>query len=477
MVDGEEAGEPFILRDFQKELIHKIFAEDDDGNLTTTLALVLLPRKQGKTLLTAAIVLYYLLKLPGRNNQLYAAAGVTTQAQLVFNMCQQMIELSPELGTKMLDNGKPLFEVFRGNVKLIRCNLQGNVFRVLSGDAGAAHGLKPALAIIDELHEHPNGKLTEALISGQGVMKKSAKGTKQKYPPLTIIITTPSSGEDNYLYEMVKHAKQVREGVVQDPGFVFYWNEPPADIDHNDPEVWATYIPGLDDWNPRSYYEGQVKRLPENEFRRLHLAQWTNAVDAFLPYGVWEGLEASPPLQPRQPLIVAVDGSWSNDSTAIVGCTFDGSLYLLGHWQKPQGAPDDWHTPFDEVEQRIRELCALYDVRTIGMDPYWLTQTYTTLENEGYPVEVFRTNQLQRIIPATQAFYTACLEGKIRHDHSPILALHISNAVIRYDNKGMRIDKESKWSKRKIDAAVCAVAAHYLSIIVPPVVKPTYSYI
>lgn len=477
--DGEEAGEPFVLREFQKDYIRQIFAEDEDGNLTTTMALVLLPRKQGKTLLTAAIVLYYLLKLPGKNNQLYAAAGVTKQAELIFNMCKDMIALAPELGDRKLADGKPLFEVLYGNNKLIRCNINGNVFKVLSGDAGAAHGLKPALAIIDELHEHPNGKLTEALISGQGVMKKRAGGQRSKYPPLTIIITTPSAGEDNYLYEMVQQAKRVREGHVADPGLVFIWDEPPQKIDHRDPEVWKRYIPGLDDWNPRSYYEGQVERLPENEFRRLHLAQWTNAKDAFLPYGVWDGLERSSELKPRTAMVLGVDGAWSNDSTAIVGCTLDGrELHVLGYWQRPADAPDSWHTPFDEVEDTIRELCELHNVRAVVMDPYWLAQTYTNLDNDGYPVEVFRTNQIARIIPATQAFYTACLEGSIKHDGSPVLASHINNAYIKSDRKGMRIDKEYKGSPRKIDAAVAAVMALFVTIeLAPPMAKPCYSYI
>jgi hypothetical protein len=33
-------------------------------------------------------------------------------------------------------------------------------------------------------------------------------------------------------------------------------------------------------------------------------------------------------------IVVGFDGSWSGDSTAIVACTTDGHIFVLGSWEK-----------------------------------------------------------------------------------------------------------------------------------------------
>jgi phage terminase large subunit-like protein len=47
----------------------------------------------------------------------------------------------------------------------------------------------------------------------------------------------------------------------------------------------------------------------------------------------------------------------------------------------------------------------------------------------------------------------------LEHDGDGLLARHISNAVTKIDNLGVRIVKDQRNSPRKIDAAVAAVIA------------------
>ncbi len=54
-------GKPFILADFQKEIIDTIFAEDEQGRRKVRTALVGIPRKNGKSLLSSAIATYMLI--------------------------------------------------------------------------------------------------------------------------------------------------------------------------------------------------------------------------------------------------------------------------------------------------------------------------------------------------------------------------------------------------------------------------------
>ena len=47
----------------------------------------------------------------------------------------------------------------------------------------------------------------------------------------------------------------------------------------------------------------------------------------------------------------------------------------------------------------------------------------------------------------------------LTHDGDARLARHIAGAVLKNDNRGARIVKESRGTSRKIDAAVCAIMA------------------
>jgi phage terminase large subunit-like protein len=63
------------------------------------------------------------------------------------------------------------------------------------------------------------------------------------------------------------------------------------------------------------------------------------------------------------------------------------------------------------------------------------------------------------MVPATQAVYDACRDGRLSHDGNPSLARHIGNAVLREDKNGARITKEHASSRRKIDLAIAMILA------------------
>jgi phage terminase large subunit-like protein len=63
------------------------------------------------------------------------------------------------------------------------------------------------------------------------------------------------------------------------------------------------------------------------------------------------------------------------------------------------------------------------------------------------------------MVTACAKFYDAVVEKRVVHDGNPLLARHLSNAVVKKDNLGVRIVKENRASSRRIDAAVAAVIA------------------
>jgi phage terminase large subunit-like protein len=63
------------------------------------------------------------------------------------------------------------------------------------------------------------------------------------------------------------------------------------------------------------------------------------------------------------------------------------------------------------------------------------------------------------MVPATQRFYEAVMNKTVTHSGDPRLARHLSNAIIKTNNRGSMISKEFKGSPRKIDLAVSAIMA------------------
>jgi phage terminase large subunit-like protein len=151
------------------------------------------------------------------------------------------------------------------------------------------------------------------------------------------------------------------------------------------------------------------------------------------------------------------DGSYSGDSTGIVGCTPDGYCWVVGCWEN-QGQPG-WRVPIVDVEHAIAAACRRWTVREVACDPYRWQRSLQLLADDGLPMVEYQTGSLARIIPAWQRFYDAVLDGLLTHSGDPRLARHIENMVLKRDVRGARPVKESKASPRHIDLGICAVGA------------------
>jgi phage terminase large subunit-like protein len=156
-------------------------------------------------------------------------------------------------------------------------------------------------------------------------------------------------------------------------------------------------------------------------------------------------------------VVLAFDGSWSNDSTAIVGCRIeDKHLFVVDAWERPPEA-QAWVVPTEEIEAALFRALDDYDVVEVPCDPaYWRSKLMEWEEADAPIVEWAPT--ASRMTPATREFYTAVLEKRLSHDGDPRLSRHIRNAVLKEDLRGSRIVKQVQGAK--IDLAVAAIMAH-----------------
>ena len=220
-------------------------------------------------------------------------------------------------------------------------------------------------------------------------------------------------------------------------------------------------------------------RTPEAEFRTKRINCFVSTSVAWLPTGSWEAIEDKTRVPiPGEEVVLAFDGSFSNDSTALVAWSLGGEkphLSVLGLWERPEDAEQGWYVPIAEVEQTIISNArdTRFDVREIVFDPARWNRTFMVLDEEGLPVVAY-PNSAERMVPATQKFYEGVVNQSFTHDGDERLARHIANCVTKQSSRGVMVAKAS--SRRKVDAAVASIFGYDRATQPAPPKPPTPRY-
>lgn len=443
--------------------------------------LLLVPRKNSKSLLGAGLAIDGILDEPGA--EVYSCAADKDQAKLIFGEVRAAVEMSPELDAKQ----GGLLKVYRDAIEY---PATGAVYRALSSEAFTKEGLNPSRVLFDELHAQPNDELWNVM----------NQGSDTRAQPLIIGISTfgkktDANGDDTVCYQQYQYAKKVISGEVDDPRYgarIYETNDRARGFSYLDRAVWEAANPAFGDFLDPEKMAAVTRKLSEADFKTKRLNVWVTATKLWLPEGVWDKCEdAEQEIPDGVEVCLGFDGSFNNDSTALVvvrpgeELVFDPDapehadldederdrlaaelnaglrrphIDVVQAWERPKDAPPDWSVPILEVEDAIRQACRRWQVREIVCDPARWARTYQVLEEEGLPVVEYPQSP-QRMVPATQRFFEGVMNRTITHSGDPRLARHIGNAVVKNTTKGMMIFKETKGSPRKIDLAVASIIA------------------
>lgn len=439
------AGELLHLRDWQKELLNHALARRADGRFKHRVALVGMARKNGKSALAASMGLSA-LTLGGNGSEIYSCAADRDQARIVFGTAKRMVELDPELSS--------MFTLYRD---VIEYKDKGSVYRALSAEAYTKEGLNPSpIVIFDEVHAQPNRELWDVMSLAGG-----ARSDSLLLGITTAGVKTQANGQDSLAYSLYQYGQKLVKGELVDPSFFFAWWEPKnPEADHRDKQLWIQSNPGFADIVDAEDFESAVLRTPEAEFRTKRTNCFVSTATAWLPTGSWEALidtERTP--EQGEDVILAFDGAFSNDSTALIAWLLGGDkphLMVIGIWERPDDAEQGWHVPVAEVEQTIIDTFrnSNFQTKEIVFDPARWQRTFMVLDEQGMPV-VSYPNSAERMVPATQKFYEAVVNQSFTHDGDERMARHITNCVTKQSSRGVMVAKAS--SKRKVDAAVAAI--------------------
>lgn len=428
---GHGEGSPFLVRDFQREIIEGAFAEGIRS------ALISLPRANGKTMLAAALAVAELFVGPGSAEVLVVASD-QRQAEITMKYARRMIELTPALAERT--------QVFRDRLYVPHNDA---TLTPLPAEPGALHGHDPSLLIVDELHVVTRD-VWEAVTSVSGKRPES----------LTLAISTPAASADSVMWELVKHGRE-----RQDPAFFLKEYAAPEGCRVDDRDAWRIGNPALADAVPFLAEDGLAAVLAttrEPVFRQLRLGQWVQGVDQWLPFGAWAAIADPERVVPdRTKVVLAFDGSASGDSTALVGCTVgpDPHVFLVDLWENP--GDERWRVPRAEVTAAVARAFDRWDVVELACDPWgWRSEieSWAATHGEKRVIE-WNTAAAPRMAPATDRLYQAVTTGSLTHDGDGRLAAHVTHCVAKSTPLGDLVSKDRRGSKNKIDAAVAAIVA------------------
>jgi phage terminase large subunit-like protein len=469
-VKGFAGGKPFDLNPWEKDYAATLIGwKRPDGTRRYRESLVGIPRKNNKTTFCAGLGLFLLLCDREQGPDVYIAAETANQAANLFEVASVMVARNPDLARLLKVNNSP------ADRRIIHEAMHGKM-RVVTGDASTLHGLHVHAAIIDELHTQPNREVYDVLKTG----------TAQRRQPLVISITTAGTDRESVCYELWNHARNVRDGSIDDRYFLPCLYEMEETEDWQDKEVWARVNPNLGRSVTVEYLEesfSRAKNTPafENTFRNLHLNQWTESESRWIGTDAWNACQGEYPDLEGKACFVGLDLASTDDMTAMVYVfPVGGKYYIVPHFWVPDGTmrdrPKIYHgqyrqwvsdgllnvtptnsTDYEYVRQRLLEDSRRYQVVQVAYDGYQAHDTYTILERKGFDcVKIAQTGG--GMWPGIKATQEAILNGSLVHDDNNILRWMLSCVVTELDAQN-NIKMAKKKSSGKIDGIVAMCMA------------------
>ncbi len=468
--DGEWAGQPFTLLDWQRDMIRKIFGTmRPDGLRQYRTCYCEIPRKNGKSETAAGIALYLLFADGEPGAQVYGAAGDRDQASIVFRVAAEMVRRSPVLsrGARVIDS-----------TKRITVAQTASFYRAIPADAAGSHGFNASGVVVDETHVQPNRELIDVLNTSTGARRQ----------PLTFYITTAGYDRHSICYELHDYALKVRSGVIDDRTFLPIVYGAADTADWKDPAVWQKANPSLGVTVKRDYLERECARAQEtpafeNTFRRLHLDQWTSQETRWLSLAAWDECAGPVDLEALrgQPCYAGLDLSTTTDLSALVlAFPSDHSYTLLpyfwcpgdsmvirerrdrvpytvwsrqGHIEATPGNVIDYQF----IKAKILSLATEYNILEVAYDPWNATGLVLELQEEGLTMVPTRQGYASISAP-TKEFEKLVLGRRLRHSGHPVLRWNVDNVSVKSDPAGnLKPDKAT--SRERIDGVLAAIMA------------------
>jgi len=475
---GPDAGQQINLQPFQIMLICGIYGfrhkKDHDKRMTTDV-IVYIPRKAGKSTLTAVIGLYELI-FNEAGAEVFTLATNREQAMIVFDAARSMVDSMPE-------ELKACYRVSKYEIG--KTNDAQTVFKALSRDnKKSGDGKNASCAIIDEAAQIVDRNSIEVIHSGMVARKN----------PLRIYITTASFTKETKFYEDLMAFEAMLHGEAPDnpKWFGLLYGLDPAD-DWRDEKTWAKANP----MHGVSVYQDAIKERCEqaklkpaalNEFLCKTLNIYVSANTAWIDRQYWDDSIGEDKPDPEA-VFVGFDLAATRDLNAVCVLKRYSEEDYYAHFQfflPEEGLeliPTHYRPIFDqavrsgilkitegnvmddrEISEYIKQQATLYNVKEVGYDAYNAASLVARLYDYSIPVKKVGQGMAVLNNPSKHT-ERLIMQHQIKHSGNPFVGWQLGNCEVYEDvNGNIKIRKNEADKSAKVDGIIALIIAMHCSL-------------
>jgi len=475
---GPDAGQPIVLEPFQILLLCGIYGfrhKKDHEKRMTTDVVVFIPRKAGKSTLTAVIGLYELAFNEG-GAEVFTLATNREQASIVFDAARSMIESMP-------DEIKAWYRVSKYEIG--KSNDSQTMFRALSRDnKKSGDGKNASCVIIDEAAQIVDRNSIEVIFSGMVARKN----------PLRIYITTASFTKDTKFYEDLSAFESMLNGDAPDNPrwFGLLYGLDPQD-NWKDESTWAKANP----MHGISVYQEAIKERCEqaklkpaalNEFLCKTLNVYVSANTAWIDRDYWDNSIGEDQSDPEE-VFIGFDLAATRDLNAV--CVLkryaEDNYYADFKFFLPEEAlnliPTHYKGIFEqavqskilhitegnvmddrEISEWIKQQATLYNIKEVGYDAYNAASLIARLHDSSIPVKKVGQGMAVLSNPSKHV-EKLIMQNQIKHNGNPFLGWQLGNCEVYEDvNGNIKIRKNEADKSAKVDGIIALIIAMHCSL-------------
>ena len=475
---GPDAGKQIVLEPFQIFLICGIYGfrhKKDHTKRMTTDVIVFIPRKAGKSTLTAIIGLYE-LAFNEAGAEVFTLATNREQASIVFDAAKSMIENMPA-------EIKAWYRVSKYEIG--KANDSQTMFRALSRDnKKSGDGKNASCAIIDEAAQIIDRNSIEVIFSGMVARKN----------PLRIFITTASFTKDTKFYEDMASFESMLNGDAPDNPrwFGLLYGLDPQD-NWKDETTWAKANP----MHGISVYQEAIKERCEqakskpsalNEFLCKTLNVYVSANTAWIDRDYWDKSIGEDKGDPEE-VFIGFDLAATRDLNAVCILKRYASDYYYADFKffLPEEAlsliPTHYRGIFDqavqskilhitegnvmddrEISEYIKQQATLYNVKEVGYDAYNAASLVARLHDNSIPVKKVGQGMAVLNNPSKHV-EKLIMQNAIKHNGNPFVGWQLGNCEVYTDvNGNIKIRKNEADKSAKVDGIIALIIAMHCSL-------------
>ncbi len=459
-----------VLQPWQLFIVICIFGwvERSSGFRRFTEVYIEVPRKNGKSILAAAIGLYMLLADYEAGAEVYSCATKLAQAMEVFKPARMMVLKSPDLMEYYGLEKPAVHGIFREE--------DASKFIPLCGNPG--DGASPSCAINDEYHEAETSIVHDTMQTGMGAREQ----------PLLLNITTAGSMIDGPCHQLRHDVEQMLENLIENDslfGVIYTLDE---GDDWKTPEALKKANPNYGISVMQSYLEKQQRQAmqyahKQNAILTKHFDLWQNTATSWMNMAAWKAC-ADPSLKIED--FRGVECFEGDDLAAKIDLASRAQIfrrvigglthyYLFSHHYVPRDrvidgdhphyekwVADGWLTAHDgpeiqlsEIQREIEAEIGVINRVCIAFDPWGALQMQQDLERRlGPEIVITIPQKVEFLSNAMKEVEAAVIAGRFHHTGDPVMTWAISNVQVRPDhNENIFPRKDKKTSRLKIDPA------------------------